>query len=220
MPPPHPVVLTLLQPSISHISIASLMLNIDQPKVNHGHLYLRTLEIIQLVEGPPPPPRIASVPFSSSSDYDSEPSSSSDDESESLCSSYCSSDIPLEQLDSETSQAQHSADGSDPETFSIRMKRILAWRENFAATMGTASSDTPLFTLKRKLKTSNEHEGGDAHSHSSKRSRSHRSSQGGLCAHSCPACDAFFSSPHCLRQHGLDAGANEGCSVAVDYAFE
>jgi len=208
--------------------MASIALDIDHPKVNPAHLYLRTVQIIQLVEGPPPPRRITSTidnTSSSSSDCESS-SSSSDSDSASLCSSYCSSDLPPEHLSSETSQALHSADanGSDDETFSVRMKRILAWRENFASTMGTTtcSGNDLSLALKRK---SDEHGNDDAHSHSSKRSRSQKSSQAGLCgttldAHSCPACDAFFPSRQRLRQHGLDAGSNGACSVAVEYAFE
>jgi len=200
------------------------MLDIDHPKANPGHLYLRqqrTLEIIQLVEGPPPPRRIASSLASSSySYYDSEPSSSSDEESESLCSSYCSSDV---RLDSDTSQAQRSADRSDDTTFSIRMKRILAWRENFSSTMGTACSDTS--SLKRKFNISDELPDGDDISHSSKRTCSHKTLQGGLSAsalnaYPCPACDAFFPSRQRLRQHGLNADANEACCAAVEYALE
>ena len=45
-------------------------------------------------------------------------------------------------------------------------------------------------------------------------------SSSSLCMHSCPACDSFFDTPQSLRQHGLDAQANEACCVAVQYAFE
>ncbi|GLB43299.1 hypothetical protein LshimejAT787_1302000 [Lyophyllum shimeji] len=186
-------------------------------KYTSAHLYLRqphALQIIQLVEGPPPPPRkITSVindDYASSSAYSSSYSSSSS--SSSACSSYCSS---VDESDS----PEESALELSTETYSAT-KRILAWRENFSAHFGATASESSLSsTLKRKISLE---EGEDT---KSKRSRS-LASQGGassiasLGAHSCPACDASFMTRQSLRQHGRDAKANEACSVAVEYAFE
>lgn len=130
-------------------SMSSIILHphvLDHPKLNPGHLFLRqqrTVEIIQLVEGPPPPPRrITSVINSScagsssssyySSEYDSSPS---EEEAESVCSSYCSSDDFVEQPESEEQEASRP-----DETYTIRMKRIMAWRENFSTDMSTLCS--------------------------------------------------------------------------------
>ncbi|TFK90834.1 hypothetical protein K466DRAFT_484048 [Polyporus arcularius HHB13444] len=93
------------------------------------HLYLhqqRTVEVIQLIEVPPPPPR--SHPYTSTLDSASFASSScesSDDDSEdddSVCSSYCSSE---ENLDA------HQAPTYD-DTYKTRLNRVLAWRDGFA----------------------------------------------------------------------------------------
>ena len=91
-------------------------------------LYLhqqRTVEVIQLIEVPPPPPRshpytstIASSSFASSS-CDSSDDDSEDDES--VCSSYCSSE---EDLDAE--RAPYYDD-----TYKTRLNRVLAWRDGF-----------------------------------------------------------------------------------------
>ncbi|KIJ97659.1 hypothetical protein K443DRAFT_105269 [Laccaria amethystina LaAM-08-1] len=198
-------------------------------KFSPGHVYLRqqhTVQVIELVEGPPPPPRRitsvindSSVAASSSCDDSSEASLSTEEPS---CSSYCSSDIPSEHLESPQPHEQTRAESST-ETYSVRMKRILAWRENFSSSIGATFSEPHLpSSLKRKLACDEEDD--DNVSHTSKRSRS-QASQGAasvvsLGMHSCPACDASFFTQQSLRQHGLDAKANEACSVAVEYAFE
>ncbi|RDB23835.1 hypothetical protein Hypma_008949 [Hypsizygus marmoreus] len=206
----------------------------DDPKFSSGHVYFRqqhTVQIIQLVEGPPPPPRnITSViadSYASSSAYSSGYSSSSSsthEDDESACSSYCSSDMPPEQPDSPLCGDESGAalrPGLSTETYSST-KRILAWRENFSSQLSATSSEPALPTsLKRKFGLE---DGDDDMSHSSKRSRS-QASQGGtsilsLGLHSCPACDASFMTRQSLRQHGRDAKANEACCVAVEYAFE
>ena len=112
------------------------------------HFYVRQphcLQIIQLEEAdalPPPPPQahkaISSSSFASSSYYSSSYYSESavsgaysdedaedDEEEEEMGSSYCSSD---EEEDDEVPGSVQS-----PETYALRMKRILAWREHFDA---------------------------------------------------------------------------------------
>ncbi|KAF8074631.1 hypothetical protein FPV67DRAFT_589787 [Lyophyllum atratum] len=198
-------------------------------KFSTGQLYVRqqhTVQIIQLVEGPPPAPRnITSVindSYASTSAYSSSCSSSSSDE-ESACSSYCSSDLPPEQTDSPLVDQESGALQPElsTETYSTT-KRILAWRQNFSAHLSATASEVSLSsTLKRKISLEECH---DTLSRSSKRSRS-QASQGcasviSLGAHSCPACDASFTTRQSLRQHGRHAKANEACCVAVEYAFE
>lgn len=210
----------------------------------HNPLYYKhpySLQIIQLVECSAPPPRHLSshsalysspAPSSSSSDYSSNQHELADDQpddDEEICSSYCSSDVPPEQLQS-THQDPSTpySPSSLPDTYDLRMKRILAWRENFSAAMSAAFSDSTLSnSLKRKFHDDRDGDGDDyddSMSHSSKRSRTSDSStsmSSSFGEHSCPACDATFSSRQSLRQHGLDAAKeNEACSFAVEYAFE
>ncbi|KAF8326479.1 hypothetical protein F5887DRAFT_225756 [Amanita rubescens] len=190
-----------------------------------NHLYYKQpLQIIQLVECPAPPPR-PSPAYAYSSDA---PSSSdyleSDEDSDEICSSYCSSDVPPDHADSALdSHPQASPSFSpSPETYDSRMKRILAWRENFSPAISGAFSDPENNPLKRKFDDEGD-EDDDSMSHSSKRSRSSDAgtSISSLGEHSCPACDATFSTRQSLRQHGLDAAKeNEACSIAVEYAFE
>ncbi|KAF8625511.1 hypothetical protein AX17_006823 [Amanita inopinata Kibby_2008] len=221
----------------------------DDMIANPPHLYCKqpySLQIIQLVEGPPPPPRrLSSVVDSTSAgpssysdstdysshdddddDYDEDDNEEEDDEE--ICSSYCSSDLPPEEFESTSVRPESLSPpppSPPPDTYDLRMKRILAWRENFSAAMTATLSDGPLSTcLKRKLDHS---EGEDDYdetvSHSSKRSRTEDDdwSVSSLGEHSCPACDATFSTRQSLRRHGLDAAkSNEACSSAVEYAFE
>ncbi|EDR05251.1 uncharacterized protein LACBIDRAFT_303561 [Laccaria bicolor S238N-H82] len=218
---------------LSDASSDILLRSLPQQKFTPRHVYLRqqhTVQVIELVEGPPPPPRrITSVindssvaASSSCDDSSSEDSASQLSTEEPSCSSYCSSDIPPEHLESSQSHEQTRAESST-ETYSVRMKRILAWRENFSSSIGATFSEPHLpSSLKRKLACDEEDD--DNVSHTSKRSRS-QASQGAASAvslgmHSCPACDASFFTQQSLRQHGLDAKANEACSVAVEYAFE
>ncbi|KAI0793820.1 hypothetical protein C8Q74DRAFT_1244996 [Fomes fomentarius] len=92
-----------------------------------SHLYLhqqRTVEVIQLIEVPAPPPR--SHPYTStlaSSSFASSSCDSTDDDSEqdeSVSSSYCSSE------EDESEQAPVYDD-----TYKTRLNRVLAWREGF-----------------------------------------------------------------------------------------
>jgi hypothetical protein len=204
-------------------------------KFNATRLCCQTpaVQIIQLVECTPPPRRIispeslyassSSAPTSSSSCSEEEEEEEEEDESE--CSSYCSSEEPVAGAEYSSPQSAPSAD-----TYNIRMKRILAWREDFSSHLSSTLSDPSITSsLKRKISISADYNN-DAMSHSSKRSRSQLSSRGqgtnssrtSLGALSCPACDASFDTRQDLRQHGHDAraGAKEACFVAVDYAFE
>ncbi|KAL0955231.1 hypothetical protein HGRIS_004132 [Hohenbuehelia grisea] len=200
------------------------------------------LQVIQLVECPAPPPRpiadVAARSDATSSSYDddsnyysSSTSSTDPDDDDEDCSSYCSSDLPSEEVDDcvvEDTQRCALAAESLPQTESMRMKRILAWREDFSSQMSDTLYDPSLSSpLKRKIALDDGDD--DVASQSSKRSRrsqasdsqgDSRSSASSLCEHACPACDAMFETRHQLRQHGRDAASNEACCVAVDYAFE
>ncbi|KAJ3718684.1 hypothetical protein C8R42DRAFT_697251 [Lentinula raphanica] len=191
-------------------------------KFNATHLYYKphAVQIIQLVECSPPPQTLSPDSFASSSSGASS-SYCSDEEEESECSSYCSSEEDI--IEQNSPDWVHDQSSSD--TYNLRMKRILAWREDFSSHLSTTMiSDS---TLKRKMPGSS-NDDDDALSRMSKRSRSHssraegRSNCSSLGALSCPACDASFDNRQDLRQHGYDArvGANEACIVAVDYAFE
>ncbi|KAJ3905928.1 hypothetical protein F5879DRAFT_695949 [Lentinula edodes] len=213
-------------------------------KFNATHLYYKphAVQIIQLVECSPPARILSPESFASSSGA----SSSYCSEEESECSSYCSSVEPLAEKSSPA--FVHDEPSSLSETYNIRMKRILAWREDFSSHLSTTMSGesgtvhswveheahyffrsvdpTISSSLKRKMPVNSDDN--DVISHTSKRSRSHSSRGEGrnrcssLSALSCPACDASFDTHKDLRQHGYDArvGANEACLVAVDYAFE
>ncbi|KAH7878815.1 uncharacterized protein C8R40DRAFT_1087143 [Lentinula edodes] len=192
-------------------------------KFNATHLYYKphAVQIIQLVECSPPARILSPESFASSSGA----SSSYCSEEESECSSYCSSVEPLAEKSSPA--FVHDEPSSLSETYNIRMKRILAWREDFSSHLSTTMSDPTISSsLKRKMPVNSDDN--DVISHTSKRSRSHSSRGEGrnrcssLSALSCPACDASFDTHKDLRQHGYDArvGANEACLVAVDYAFE
>ncbi|KAI0700145.1 hypothetical protein C8T65DRAFT_580553 [Cerioporus squamosus] len=211
----------------------------DQPAPAHLYLHQqRTVEVIQLIEVPPPPPR--SHPYTSTLDSDSFASSScesSDDDSEedeSVCSSYCSSE---ENLDA------HQAPTYD-DTYKTRLNRVLAWRDGFAkatahllyaddavlpAPPSSLVSSSPASSLKRKADDDADlSSDDDMSSHSSKRSRSlppdepirpFAFQQRRLSAHSCSACDACFNTIQSLRQHGKE-GPNDACREAVEYGFE
>ncbi|EAU89976.2 hypothetical protein CC1G_05892 [Coprinopsis cinerea okayama7 len=216
----------------------------NDDKYSSGHLFVQqpySLQIIQLTEEPAPPPRkissysssmasSSSQSYWSSSAYTSSACSDDDDdedEDDEDCSSYCSSDLPPEDCDmAADDDSRPSSSVASPDTYSLRMKRILAWREDFYAQIGASLSETSLPSLKRKLEVDQDEE--DSISQSSKRSRSDSSNYSrtstsvtSLGMHSCPACDAFFDTQQSLRQHGLDAKAdNEACSAAVEYEFE
>ena len=114
------------------------------------------VEIIQLIEVDAPPPRqlasdFASSSASSSSASQSASSSSShsgsgsdycetseSEESESVCTSYCSSD--------EEEMKERKIMFYD-DTYSTRLSRVLAWRENFAKAMGISGTSPPSHAL-------------------------------------------------------------------------
>jgi hypothetical protein len=125
------------------LNIPSLLV-IEPDDVKPHSTLLRTphysVQIIQLSEAPPPSPRrrqdsmvssssygsssssSASLSSSPTSEYDdSQPFECDQEESEQAGSSYCSSDLPPDELE----------DDCDPdETFSVRMKRVGAWRDH------------------------------------------------------------------------------------------
>ncbi|KAI0736436.1 hypothetical protein C8Q72DRAFT_948002 [Fomitopsis betulina] len=186
-----------------------------------GPLYLQqpSLEIIQLTEVSAPPRHQHTLPASSfmSSSYASSSSDASDDES--ACSSYCSSD-PEE----ETSRLSVPDD-----TYKTRLHRVLLWREKLMKALGTSSSAPPPLPsapLKRKADDDEPESDNDTASHSSKRSRSssYRShapwSQSTASVHSCPACDASFTTRQSLQQHAAEPSPNDACRAAVEYDFE
>ncbi|KJA18079.1 hypothetical protein HYPSUDRAFT_218447 [Hypholoma sublateritium FD-334 SS-4] len=134
------------------------------------------------------------------------------EEEESVCSSYCSSDDCLPE------DRPAPAATLDTDAFARKMKRILLWRAHSEAPAPDAAS------LKRKLAEIDEPVlDDDTASHTSKRSRAHRSRHSSASAppgpHACPACDAGFATPAALRAHGL-RGGSEACCVAVEYALE
>ncbi|EPT03081.1 hypothetical protein FOMPIDRAFT_1029033 [Fomitopsis schrenkii] len=191
-------------------------------------LYLQqpSLEIIQLIEVPPPPPQQRTFPASSfmSSSYASSSSSDQSDH-ESACSSYCSSD-PEEDA---------SRLSVPDDTYKTRLHRVLLWREKLMKALGTSSSvfiflaappPPPSTHLKRKADDDEPELDDDTASHSSKRSRSssYRShapwSQSTESVHSCPACDASFTTRQSLQQHAAEPSPNDACRAAVEYDFE
>jgi len=190
-----------------------------------GPLYLQqpSLEIIQLTEVPPPPRPQHSFPASSfmTSSYASSSSSSSSDEvaDETACSSYCSSD-PEEEI---------TRVSVPDDTYKTRLHRVLVWREKLVKALGAPSAappPAPSPQLKRKADDEEPESDDDTASHSSKRSRSsvYRSHapwpQSTASVHSCPACDASFTTRQSLQQHASEPSPNDACRAAVEYDFE
>lgn len=149
---PKPVVVAMPAALVAspNSSLSDLQILDDKPFVASPHFYVRQphcLQIIQLEEAdtlPPPPAHkaISSSSFASSSYYSSSYYSESeayseDDEEEDqeMCSSYCSSEeeFDLDEEDSENNAKSLPGSVQSPETYSLRMKRILAWREHFDA---------------------------------------------------------------------------------------
>ncbi|KAE9405279.1 hypothetical protein BT96DRAFT_347519 [Gymnopus androsaceus JB14] len=210
-----PQTMTLFSPS-SFQSI-DVVDDVDA-KFNATHLYYHkpdTVQIIQLVECPPPPRRIISAESSYTSSSWASSSYCSEEADESECSSYCSSVEPVVQDSSEPEPIPYEPAASS-EAYNIRMKRILAWREDFSSHLSTTLSAhyflfafiDPSISSSLKRKISVHPDDDDVKSHTSKRSRSQSSqgegtsscsSLGGL---SCPACDASFDTRQDLRQHG------------------
>ncbi|EEB91267.1 hypothetical protein MPER_10403, partial [Moniliophthora perniciosa FA553] len=143
-------------------AFAAVVDDVDS-KVNSANLYHHSVQIIELVECPAPPRRIinndcsyASTSYVSSSYTSSASEDDEEAEEEVECSSYCSSEEdlqaspqPLYDEDTTTSTTTCAYD-----TYSLRMKRILSWRKNFSAQMGSTLSEPSLSSpLKRKLST-------------------------------------------------------------------
>ncbi|KAG1738936.1 uncharacterized protein EDB91DRAFT_1223792 [Suillus paluster] len=207
----------MLHPSTSQSSIGVSPFDPYNEKVNPGHLYVRqphAIQIIQLVEASPPPPRISSLIDSSSSGFSSGSSypSTSDSEDED-CSSYCSSFA----TPPDSSQDREPVVWTD-DTYDVRMKRIQNWRDHLTKAI-SASPEPRSSSLKRKLNQNQTDD--DIVSHSPKRSRSRDpQSPSRLLGHPCTACDTPFSSRQSLRQHGLTPHISEACRIAVEYNFE
>jgi len=211
----------MLHPSNSHSSIGVVSQHMFDAyeKVNPSHLYVcqpHAIQIIQLVEGPPPPRRISSVIESSSAGSSSGSSypSTSDSEDDD-CSSYCSSYV----THPDPSQDKEPIAWTD-DTYHVRMKRIHDWRDNSIKAM-SCSTESRSPSLKRKLNQNQMDDDDETVSHSPKRSRSrdaHSSSR--LLGHPCTACDTPFPSRQSLRQHGRTPRVSEACRIAVEYDFE
>lgn len=169
------------------------------------------LQVIQLVECSPPQRRIAAIAspsFASSSSYSSSCSSASEE----AVSSYCSSDEDDHVVERQHGEISRATLG---DCYSLRMKRIQSWRDNFFASLTSTARDTSKSSppaLKRKLPPTDTED--DTSPQSSKRSRSHASS------HSCPACDVSFPTRHALSHHGRDSRASDACRAAVSYVME
>ncbi|KAI5124215.1 hypothetical protein M0805_005065 [Coniferiporia weirii] len=183
----------------------------------------RKVEIIELVEVPPPTRREhISIPDSSSATSASYVSSSSEDES--AAESYCSS------ADEDVAYRSSSSE-EEPEpvrvgdSFHARMRRIEQWRNAYAKAVGAELAPSPP-RIKRKYSSNDED--GDTLSRSSKRSRngsisgsaSTSTSASVRSMHSCSACDACFPDRKSLHNHGFSPRTNEACRAAVEYDFE
>ncbi|KDQ50159.1 hypothetical protein JAAARDRAFT_200245 [Jaapia argillacea MUCL 33604] len=226
----------------SHPYFDTFMLpSLDNAKEADGHLYLRrqhTVEIIQLEEVPPPsvrhpvPSTSSSAPSSSSAGSSFYSSTFDEEEEESVCSSYCSS-VSQEQVAPEVEEKSSMAVLDD--TYAARMKRIHAWRENFAKEMGISYSDSSISSRQKRKAVDDGadcvFEDDDNMSRSSKRSRCSEDGSSQLrsinvrrtlsfSAHSCSACDASFETLQSFRRHGHDPCTNEACRIAVEYDFE
>lgn len=203
----------MLHPSSSPSSLGPSplkdMLALDS-KVPSGHLYVRephAIQIIQLVEGPPPSPRNISSVIQSASAESSYPSTSESDEEE--CSSYCSSVVtPYE------SCKDHEPAPWTDDTYDIRMKRVHLWRDAVTKDLPSPCSSP----LKPKLYSYHDDDDNSSRypSKQPKRSLTTPSPSGYVCS----ACDVPFSSQPSLYQHARMPLASEACRAAVDYHFE
>ncbi|VDB84866.1 unnamed protein product [Peniophora sp. CBMAI 1063] len=133
-----------------------------------------------------------------------------DEESEDeACTSYCSSDdaspdeSPLPRID---------------DTFRARLRRIESWRDMMlASTLPEDHPTRPSTPVLQKRKAEAEEDAFYAQCPPRKHARSSHS----LGALACPACDADFATPSCLRNHGrASSSENDACRVAVDFHFE
>jgi hypothetical protein len=147
---------TMLGPALSPLAIVDP--HIMLAGCSHGSndakppplFFQHSLQIIQLVEGQPPPPRrittiigsstSGSPSYSSSTPYSD--SESDDGDTESICSSYCSSSVPPDRLELPLEHDPHH-DAPPDESYSARMKRIFAWRNHFSTGLGSSSGISP-----------------------------------------------------------------------------
>ena len=141
----------MLVPALNPVSVLShpYMLPVhpaanDKPAA-HIYYHQHTLQIIQLVEGQPPPPRRmgsivpsdSSASSSSSTPYSDSDTDSCSTDDESVQSSYCSSDVPPDPLVADHRPYPFSI---PDDTYSYRMKRVFAWRDHFSSDSDTSSS--------------------------------------------------------------------------------
>ncbi|KAH8795934.1 hypothetical protein DL96DRAFT_1646413, partial [Flagelloscypha sp. PMI_526] len=157
------------------------------------------VQIIELVEAPPPPRRLP------------EADSDTDDEGP-AGSEYCSSEEDL--LSDKPPPSSSRRRWSD--TYPLRAKRVISWREDFFAKVETIhhsqlSSNQPTDSHKRKHDPED-----DMVSQTSKRSRLTAPVE----LFPCPACDILFPTRQELQHHGTTSGAAEACAAAVEYSFE
>lgn len=141
-----PQTMTMFSPSFSR-SIDTVD-DVDA-KFNATHLYYHkpdTVQIIQLVECSPPPRRIVSAESSYASSSYASSSYCSEEANESECSSYCSSVEPSVVQDC-SPQPLHDEQTESSEAYSVRMKRILAWREDFCSHLSTTLSGKHFLSL-------------------------------------------------------------------------
>ncbi|KAF8653530.1 hypothetical protein AX16_003914 [Volvariella volvacea WC 439] len=202
-----------------------------------------TVQVIELVECPHPPPRDISPPATSSyysSSYTSSSCGSDSEEcdEESICESYCSS-VEQDHHSCDDDSSSLASQTSMDSAFSATMKSILVWRER-AMCIGssTAPHDAPRPSSPLKRKLSSEHYSSDDDSDGDddtafrKRSRSQGPDEemvvdaarskddSGSHIWACSACDAAFSAADDLKRHGEGEQVNEACAAAVQYAFE
>ncbi|THH10752.1 hypothetical protein EW145_g1112 [Phellinidium pouzarii] len=185
------------------------------------------IEIIELIEVPPPTRREhISVPDSSSSGSDSYASSSSEEES-SAVESYCSSEDHDEVYRSSSAEETKPMRGDN--SFQARMRRIEQWRNAYAKAVGAELAPSPS-RIKRKCGSNDDDDDDDddTFSRSSKRSRqgsmsgsaSTSTSASARSVHSCSACDASFPDRNSLHKHGFNPRTNDACRAAVEYDIE
>lgn len=137
----------MLHPSSASSSSFGHMLDRDPLKPTSAHLYVcqpHTIQIIQLVEAPPPPRRISSVIQSTSAGSSSASASScpSTSDSEEDCSSYCSSVVTPDNSSHDREPVPWTDD-----TYNTRMKRVHAWRDGFVKATSLLAPTSP---MKRK----------------------------------------------------------------------
>ncbi|KIY44976.1 hypothetical protein FISHEDRAFT_77007 [Fistulina hepatica ATCC 64428] len=193
--------------------------------LSHGQvLYPDLYQVIELVECPPPPPRIATGnSVYSSSLYTSESESSVSDDDEAV-SSYCSSDTPVTPVELVSSCSGGGGwPGSKEQVFlnvkPSNLSRILLWRQQ-----SLLCSSEPTTVKPRVSQREGRSDGVESNA---RRMRSEgtcsdlgRGNDALTSVFSCPACDVTFPDRESLRQHGEDTSTSPPCASAVQYALE